>query len=194
MYFCLFFSAEKLLTSQGNSQVADKINEKYHDIVNDDCPDADAGTYSDDDEAGVYAGAGVGRVEGRRGNDKAVLRGPNAGVGAYKTSKEVGAGAKAEVYKSSVTLGPVKLKEKILYTGVKGSISETGVKAMANAEVASVSLAAGPVEGKVGLGFDTGLQAGTDGVGVKFLGTGFSIGKTSSISFMGSELKLKWPF
>lgn len=180
--------------SQENSRVADQINDKYHGIVNDDCPDADAGTYSDDDEVGAYAGAGVGRLEARNGSDRAVIRGPNAGAGAYKSSKEVGAGAKAEVYKGSATLGPVKVKEKLLYTGVKGSISETGVQAMAKAEVASVSVAAGPVEGKLGVGFDTGIQAGKDGVGVKFLGTGISIGKTSSVSFMGSELKLKLPF
>ncbi|KAK2886130.1 hypothetical protein Q8A67_016967 [Cirrhinus molitorella] len=66
-------------------------------------------------------------------------------------------------------------------------ISGVGAGAMARAEIASASAKAGPVGVKVGLGFDTGLSAGLDGVEAKVLGTGFSVGKKTSVSVLGNE-------
>lgn len=63
---------------------------------------------------------------------------------------------------------------------------------MQKAEIVSVSQTVGPVKAKVGLGFDTGMKAGANGVGVKFLGTGMQIGKTTSVSLLGSELKFRF--
>uniref|UniRef100_A0A672LN68 Uncharacterized protein n=1 Tax=Sinocyclocheilus grahami TaxID=75366 RepID=A0A672LN68_SINGR len=70
---------------------------------------------------------------------------------------------------------------------VGAEASTVGVGAMAPAEIASASAKAGPVGVKVGLGFDTGASAGVDGVEVKFLGTGVTIGPKTSISVLGSE-------
>ncbi len=69
--------------------------------------------------------------------------------------------------------------------GAEASVVKVG--AMARAEIASASAKAGPLGVKVGLGFDTGASAGLDGVEVKFLGTGISIGSKTSISVLGSE-------
>ncbi len=62
------------------------------------------------------------------------------------------------------------------------------VGAMVRAEIASASASAGPLDVKLGLGVDTGGYIGLGGVEAKFLGTGFSIGQKTSISFLGSEL------
>ncbi|XP_056324305.1 uncharacterized protein si:ch73-106k19.5 [Danio aesculapii] len=60
--------------------------------------------------------------------------------------------------------------------------------AMARAEIGSVSANAGPVGVKLGLGVDTGASIGVDGLEVKVLGIGFSVGPRTSISFLGSEV------
>lgn len=67
-------------------------------------------------------------------------------------------------------------------------IGVTGVGAMARAEVGSASVQAGPVGVKLGLGVDTGASVGADGVEVKVLGTGFTIGQKNSLSVLGSEV------
>ncbi|KAG5281743.1 hypothetical protein AALO_G00048320, partial [Alosa alosa] len=187
-------SKKLFLCKQYDSSVADEIEEHIYDIANSSSPDADAGTCSMDDEVGAYAGAGVGRLRVKNGPIRGDVRGPNAGAGVYTSPKEFGVGAKAEVYKVSISDGQNKLKAKVLNGGVSASVTKSSVKAMAKAELASVSASTGPVEAKLGVGFDTGVQIGGDGVGMTFLGTGFNIGKTTSISAMGSELKLKWPF
>ncbi|MGH0132455.1 UNVERIFIED_CONTAM: hypothetical protein FKN15_030524 [Acipenser sinensis] len=66
-------------------------------------------------------------------------------------------------------------------------VSALGASAMAKAELASASASAGPVGVKVGLGVDTGVSVGVDGVEAKFLGTGYSIGTKTSVSVLGSE-------
>ncbi|XP_043086371.1 uncharacterized protein LOC122332958 [Puntigrus tetrazona] len=61
--------------------------------------------------------------------------------------------------------------------------------AMARAEIASASAQAGPVGVKVGLGVDTGASLSLiDGLELKVLGTGFTFGPRTSVSFLGSEL------
>ncbi len=66
--------------------------------------------------------------------------------------------------------------------------SVVGAGAIARAEIASASAQAGPVNVQLGLGVDTGVHIGLDGVEVKFLGTGFSFGPKTSVSLLGSEV------
>lgn len=66
--------------------------------------------------------------------------------------------------------------------------SLVGVGAMARAELASASAKAGPIGLKVGLGVDTGASIGVNGVEVKVLGTGISVGQKTSVSVLGSEV------
>uniref|UniRef100_A0A8C1K2D2 Uncharacterized protein n=1 Tax=Cyprinus carpio TaxID=7962 RepID=A0A8C1K2D2_CYPCA len=70
----------------------------------------------------------------------------------------------------------------------EATAARLGAGAMAQAEIGSASASAGPIDVKVGLGVDTGGYIGLGGVEVKFLGTGFSIGRKTSISFLNSEL------
>ncbi|XP_019903601.2 uncharacterized protein LOC105030528 [Esox lucius] len=70
----------------------------------------------------------------------------------------------------------------------EASASVFALGAMARAEVGSVSANAGPFGAKLGLGFNTGVSAGVDGVEVKLLGTGIKLGPSPSISVLGSEV------
>ncbi|KAM3617072.1 uncharacterized protein V6R79_001806 [Siganus canaliculatus] len=71
---------------------------------------------------------------------------------------------------------------------VGAGASATGVQAMAKAELAGASASAGPVKAKVGLAADTGISIGLDGIEIKFLGTGFSIGPKTEISLFGNSI------
>uniref|UniRef100_A0AAY5E9G4 Uncharacterized protein n=1 Tax=Electrophorus electricus TaxID=8005 RepID=A0AAY5E9G4_ELEEL len=65
-----------------------------------------------------------------------------------------------------------------------------GASAMARAEVGSASASAGPLRMTAGLGVDTGVRAGADGVEVKFLGTGIKADETGvGVSVLGNEIK-----
>lgn len=59
---------------------------------------------------------------------------------------------------------------------------------MARAEIGSASVHAGPVGVKVGLGVDTGASVGPNGLEVKVLGTGVTLGPNPSIALLGSEV------
>uniref|UniRef100_A0A4W4GYZ6 CUB domain-containing protein n=1 Tax=Electrophorus electricus TaxID=8005 RepID=A0A4W4GYZ6_ELEEL len=66
-----------------------------------------------------------------------------------------------------------------------------GVNAMARAEVGSASASAGPLKVTAGLGVDTGVRAGADGVEVKFLGTGIKVGETGvGVSVLGMDFSM----
>uniref|UniRef100_A0A3B3SQI8 Uncharacterized protein n=1 Tax=Paramormyrops kingsleyae TaxID=1676925 RepID=A0A3B3SQI8_9TELE len=69
------------------------------------------------------------------------------------------------------------------------SASLAGVSAMASAEIASASASAGPIKAKIGLGVDTGVKIGVEGVGVKVLGTGIKLGQKPSVALFGSEVE-----
>ncbi len=97
-------------------------------------------------------------------------------------------------YKAEAGIGRARTKAGVFEAEAKGpnasaaaEISPVGVGAIARAEIASASAKAGPLGVKVGVGFDTGASIGVDGVEVKFLGTGISIGPKISISVLGSE-------
>lgn len=68
--------------------------------------------------------------------------------------------------------------------------SQAGVQAMVGASAGSITAGVGPVSAKLGLGLDTGVAAGPDGLEVKVLGTGFSVGRKTGVSILGSELKI----
>lgn len=70
----------------------------------------------------------------------------------------------------------------------EAELSDHQASAMARAELASASAKVGPLGAKLGVGLDTGASVGTDGLEVKLLGTGFSIGQKNSISLFGSEI------
>ncbi|KAJ8267520.1 hypothetical protein COCON_G00126920 [Conger conger] len=125
---------------------------------------------------GLYASAGSYEEGGF--TDKPMQRIPKAGVYAY-----AGVGhAKAEysVFEAEAN-GP--------NASAGAGASVTGVNAMARAELASASATAGPLKVKAGLGVDTGVSAGVDGVEAKFLGTGVRIGPKPAISLLGSEVE-----
>ncbi len=131
-------------------------------------PDANAeGTYT---RAGSYAEA-FGHKPGTRI--------PRAGVYA-----EAGVGRASAEY----SVFRVEAKGPNASAGAEATVARLGVGAMAQAEIASASASAGPLDVKLGLGVDTGAYIGLGGVEAKFLGTGFSIGQKTSISFLGSEL------
>ncbi|XP_043099478.1 uncharacterized protein LOC122353873 [Puntigrus tetrazona] len=99
-----------------------------------------------------------------------------------------GAGAEAGVGRAGAEFSVFEAEAKGPNASAGVEANVTGVGAMARAELASASAQAGPVGVKVGLGVDTGASVGADGVEVKFLGTGFSIGPKTSISLLGSEV------
>ncbi|KAJ4934692.1 hypothetical protein JOQ06_007477 [Pogonophryne albipinna] len=99
----------------------------------------------------------------------------------------------------SAGLGHVRVKNGNVGAEVKGPNigtgavwSEKGAGVFVKAELVSVSASAGPVKAKLGLSLDTGLDVGVDGVQVKFLGTGFSLGRKMGLYMggIGFELNL----
>lgn len=63
---------------------------------------------------------------------------------------------------------------------------------MVRSEVCSAEVKAGSIGAKLAMATDTGASVGQNGVEAKFLGTGFTIGKKTSISIGGCELS--WSF
>uniref|UniRef100_A0A3B3RAN8 Uncharacterized protein n=1 Tax=Paramormyrops kingsleyae TaxID=1676925 RepID=A0A3B3RAN8_9TELE len=103
---------------------------------------------------------------------------------------------KAEAY-AAAGVGRAKAAFSVFEAEARGpsasaaaSASLAGVSAMIGAEIASASASAGPVKAKIGLGVDTGVKIGLDGVEVKVLGTGVNLGPRSKVSFLGSELEI----
>ncbi len=97
-------------------------------------------------------------------------------------------------YKAEAGIGRARAEYRVFEAEAKGpnasaaaGASVVKIGAMARAEIASASAKAGPLAVKVGVGFDTGASIGVDGVEVKFLGTGISLGPKTSISVLGSE-------
>uniref|UniRef100_A0A3B1IWV1 Uncharacterized LOC103047057 n=1 Tax=Astyanax mexicanus TaxID=7994 RepID=A0A3B1IWV1_ASTMX len=139
-------------------------------------------------KAGASAAAGVGKAQAEWRLCEAEANGPNASAGAYASVIGVEANAAA-------VLGQARAQCSILEAEVKGpnvsvgaQAGVEGVGAMARAEFASASASAGIVGVKVGVGFDTGAELNPTGAEVKFLGSGFSLGRKMGISYFGSEL------
>uniref|UniRef100_A0A8C1VIF1 Uncharacterized protein n=1 Tax=Cyprinus carpio TaxID=7962 RepID=A0A8C1VIF1_CYPCA len=129
---------------------------------------------ADTSTEGTYARSGAYVI---KPENKPMHRIPRAGV-----SAEAGVGrARAEfsVFEAEAK-GP--------NASASAEANAVGAEAMARAEIGSVSATAGPVDVKLGLGFDTGASIGVNGLEVKFLGTGFSVGPKPSLSFLGSKV------
>lgn len=75
--------------------------------------------------------------------------------------------------------------------GAEASVQYLGAQAYLKAEIGSVSASAGPVKAKLGLAVDTGVGISVLGVEAQVLGTGFSIGRRTSVSLFGSELEVR---
>uniref|UniRef100_A0A671QCG1 Uncharacterized protein n=1 Tax=Sinocyclocheilus anshuiensis TaxID=1608454 RepID=A0A671QCG1_9TELE len=104
-----------------------------------------------------------------------------------KSIPKIGVYAVAGVGRARAEYSAFEAEAKGPNASAGAEVSGIRAGAMARAEIASASAKAGPVGLKVGLGFDTGLSAGVDGVEAKVLGTGFSIGKKTSVSVLGNE-------
>ncbi|XP_077314564.1 uncharacterized protein LOC143934818 [Lithobates pipiens] len=123
--------------------------------------------------------------------DKYVRSGTYLMGGTNKPGKRIpkaGVYAEAGVGRAGAELSIFEAKAKGPNVSAGAEASALGASAMARAELGSASASAGPFTVKLGLGVDTGVSAALDGFEVKFLGTGFSIGSKTSISFLGSEL------
>ncbi|KAG5839063.1 hypothetical protein ANANG_G00200970 [Anguilla anguilla] len=72
--------------------------------------------------------------------------------------------------------------------GAQASLSGE-VSAIFKAGVGSVSVASGPMKVTAGLGVDTGVSVGPDGVEVQLLGTGIRLGPNPKVSVLGSSVE-----
>uniref|UniRef100_A0A803JGH7 Uncharacterized protein n=1 Tax=Xenopus tropicalis TaxID=8364 RepID=A0A803JGH7_XENTR len=113
------------------------------------------------------------------------------GGGQNKPGKRV---PKAGAY-AAAGVGEAKAEYSVFGAEAKGPNASAGAEAnayragaMVRAEVGSVSAAAGPVKATLGLGVDTGVQVGADGIEAKILGTGIRVGPNPSVSVLGSGL------
>uniref|UniRef100_A0A6I8S2Z3 Uncharacterized protein n=1 Tax=Xenopus tropicalis TaxID=8364 RepID=A0A6I8S2Z3_XENTR len=123
--------------------------------------------------------------------------GPYAGAGTYANGFKIAPGKwipKAGAY-AGAGVGKARAAVSVLEAEAKGpnasagaEVSAFGAGAMAKAEVGSVSATAGPLSATLGLGVNTGVQVGLDGVETKIFGTGVTLGPRPSISFVGSEV------
>ncbi|KAG1926109.1 uncharacterized protein LOC120484904 [Pimephales promelas] len=123
-------------------------------------------------------------------------KGIYAGHGSYASSYEnkpgkripkAGYSAEAGIGKARAEYSIFEAEARGPNAGVKAEVSAVKFGGIARAEIAGASAKAGPVAVKVGLGFDTGASIGLDGVELKFLGTGFTVGPKMSVSALGSE-------
>ncbi|KAJ8412253.1 hypothetical protein AAFF_G00145200 [Aldrovandia affinis] len=113
---------------------------------------------------------------------------PYFGIGTYGTSKPDGFTAQIGLGNTKQLVGDVEVERKLANAKIGHEFSLKKVSAMADAELMSVSGKVGPVDAKVGLSVKTGAAIGTDGLEAKVLGTGFTLGKRISVSFLGSEI------
>ncbi|KAE8577651.1 hypothetical protein XENTR_v10023005 [Xenopus tropicalis] len=123
--------------------------------------------------------------------------GPYAGAGTYANGFKIAPGKwipKAGAY-AGAGVGKARAAVSVLEAEAKGPNASAGAEAnayragaMVRAEVGSVSAAAGPVKATLGLGVDTGVQVGADGIEAKILGTGIRVGPNPSVSVLGSGL------
>ncbi|KAL7398822.1 hypothetical protein ABVT39_015754 [Epinephelus coioides] len=125
---------------------------------------------------------------------KAVAAASYATAGKYEdvSVKEIGVYAGAGLGHACAEWSVLDAEAKGPNASAGAEISKAaGVKAMAKAELASASAAAGPVKAKIGLAADTGIGFGLSGLEAKVLGTGFTIGRRTGISFLGSGFEIR---
>ncbi|MEE6527669.1 hypothetical protein FKM82_029220 [Ascaphus truei] len=108
-----------------------------------------------------------------------------------KRIPKVGVYAEVGVGRARAECSVFDAEAKLPNASAGAELSLTGAKALAQAELGSVSATAGPVKAQLGLGVDTGASIGIDGVEVKILGCGFSVGPRISLSLLGSGLTIR---
>lgn len=123
---------------------------------------------------------------------EAKVKGPSASAGVQANIDGVGMMAGVKSGSLSAKFGSLDLEAKGPSASAGARVGGNEVTAMVRSEIYSTSIKAGPVGVKMAVGADTGLSAGPDGVEAKFLGTGFKIGPTTSVSLLG--LTLSWSF
>uniref|UniRef100_A0A7E4V4Z5 Bacterial surface antigen (D15) domain-containing protein n=1 Tax=Panagrellus redivivus TaxID=6233 RepID=A0A7E4V4Z5_PANRE len=74
---------------------------------------------------------------------------------------------------------------------VLGPEPKVGFDAGFTANLTAVEGNVGPVGASIGLSADTGIKIGKEGVGFKLLGTGGSIGRTTSVQLFGIGFSVK---
>ncbi|KAJ7985113.1 hypothetical protein DPEC_G00348710 [Dallia pectoralis] len=95
--------------------------------------------------------------------------------------------------KSEVDLGgKLKLEGRFPNASLAAGVTDKGFKVMTTAELIGGSASHGQITATLRAAADTGVEICQDQVGVQFLGTGFSIGRKTSISLFGS--KFEWDF
>ncbi|KAI1691909.1 hypothetical protein DdX_21569 [Ditylenchus destructor] len=101
----------------------------------------------------------------------------------------LGMHASATGVSGKVTMGPIDVGATVgQLTGGAKLVDEHGLDAKIEASASVVKANVGPLTMDVGVGIDTGVKIGDDGVGLKILGTGLQIGKRTEISFFGSKI------
>ncbi|CAF1643608.1 unnamed protein product, partial [Adineta ricciae] len=94
---------------------------------------------------------------------------------------------------SNIAVGPIDIGAKVGTAQLGGKIWEpsVGLDAGFKANASALELRGGPVTANLGVGYDTGVKIGKEGVGVEVLGTGVEIGRTTKVSLFGSSFSLK---
>ncbi|CAM4271402.1 unnamed protein product [Leuciscus chuanchicus] len=105
-----------------------------------------------------------------------------------KRVPKAGAYAEAGVGRASAAYSVFEAQAKGPNATARADANLIKAGAVARAEVGSASAKASPIGVKVGLGVDTGASVGADGLEVKVLGTGFTIGPKLGVSILGSEV------
>lgn len=148
--------------------------------------------------AGVSASRLVDMIDTADREGNAYAKGPHTYTGTYahgaenKPGKRIpraGAFAGASTGKARAELSVLDAEANGPNASASAEASVTGVAAMARAELGSVSASAGPLNITLGLGVDTGINVGVDGVGAQFLGTGFNVGPRPGLSLLGSKIE-----
>uniref|UniRef100_A0A671U5J3 Fibroin heavy chain-like n=1 Tax=Sparus aurata TaxID=8175 RepID=A0A671U5J3_SPAAU len=123
---------------------------------------------------------------------KAFTAGKYKGRGTFEEDDKKGAYAAAGVGYACAEWGLYEAEAKGPSASAGAGLSlGSGARAMARAELASASASAGPLKAKVGLALDTGAGIGPRGLEVMFLGTGATIGPTTTISLFGNTVSLE---
>jgi len=112
----------------------------------------------------------------------------HAGIETNDISVKAGVGAEAEAFK--LTGKNVEAKVLGVEAGADAEAGLTGVSAEADAKVTMVDAEGAGMGVHLGAGVSTGGSIGLGGISGKFLGTGFSIGKKTSISVFDNEVSI----
>ena len=132
-----------------------------------------------------YAVGGESEATGRNAGPNAAV---HAGIQTNDVSVKAGVGAEAEAFK--LTGKNVEAKVFGVEAGADAEAGATGVSGEADAKVTMVDAEGAGMGVHLGAGVSTGGSIGVGGVSGKVLGTGFSLGKKTSISVFDNEVSI----